>query len=141
MVDIEAIKQRIEEIQRRRSLLDDFVSMSYDEFSQDVNIYEAACRHLQVAVQACLDIAKQIIASNGFDRPEELKESFSILAKKNVITNDLAARLKDATGVRNILVHSYLDVDLNEIHKILKNDLKDFDDYVVQIGTYISNLK
>lgn len=137
MLDKEAIKQRIEEINRRRSFLEDYVGEIFEEFTQDANHYEAALRHLQVAIQACLDIGKHIIASKSFERPEELKQIFLVLGKKGIISQTLAEQLSEATGVRNILVHSYLEIDLHRIHRIIQEDLSDLDKFVDEIGEYL----
>ena len=137
MLDREAIRQRIEEIQRRRSFLEDYVGELLEEFTQDVAHYELALRHIQIAIQACLDIAKHIVAAKSFERPKELKETFLVLGKMKVISQDLAEKLSEATGVRNILVHSYLEVDLNEIYSHIQNDLPDFDKFVDEIGEYL----
>ena len=137
MLDREAIRQRIEEIQRRRSFLEDYVGESLEEFTQDVAHYELALRHIQIAIQACLDIAKHIVAAKSFKRPKELKETFLVLGKMKVLSLGLAEKLSEATGVRNILVHSYLEVDLHEIYKHIQNDLSDFDKFTDEIGEYL----
>lgn len=137
MLDKEAIKQRIEEIQRRRSFLEDYIGEPLEEFTQDVAHYELALRHIQIAIQACLDIGRHIIATKSFERPKELKEVFLVLGKKGIISQALAKRLSEATGVRNILVHSYLEVDLRRIHQIIQEDLPDLDKFVDEIGEYL----
>lgn len=139
MLDKLAVKQRVEEIQRRRSLLVDYKEMDFEEFSSNIKHYELAIRHLQVAIEACLDVAKMLISANGFDRPLDLRESFGVLAKKGVIKPDLAKRLTKAVGLRNIVVHSYPETDLNYIYEAIKNDLSDFDAFVESIENYLSS--
>lgn len=137
MLDREAIESRVSEIRRRRSFLEDYVGEPFEEFTEDVSRYEAALRHIQIAVQACLDIARHIIAVKRFGLPEEMRESFSVLAEQRVLSEGLAERLKYAASVRNILVHSYIDIDPQIIHKIIQEDLPDFEKFVDEIGEYL----
>lgn len=137
MLDQNAIRQRLEEIQRRRSFLEDFVGDLFEEFAADPSYYELALRHIQIAIQACLDIAKHIVAAKSFERPKKLKEVFLILGKQKIISENLAEKFSEATGMRNILVHSYLDVDLKRVHKVIQEDLGDFDQFVYEIGEYL----
>lgn len=137
MLDREAIGDRISEIRRRRSFLEDYMGEPFEEFTEDVSHYEAALRHIQIAVQACLDIARHIIAVKRFGLPEEMRESFSVLAEQGILSEGLAERLKHAASVRNILVHSYIDIDPQIIHKIIQEDLSDLERFVDEIGEYL----
>lgn len=137
MLDREAIGNRINEIRRRRSFLEDCVGEPFEEFTEDISHYEAALRHIQIAVQACIDIARHIIAVRRLGLPEEMRESFSVLAKHGILSEDLAERLTHAASVRNILVHSYIDVDPQIIHKIIQEDLPDLERFVDEIGQYL----
>lgn len=136
-VDREALENRLNEIRKRRSFLEDYVGMPKDEFISDRSKGELALRDLQVAIQACLDIAKHIVATANFRTPENVKEMFLILAENKIISKDLAKNLQNATGLRNILVHSYLDVDLEKVHEHLQKRLSDFDKFTKNIEGFL----
>lgn len=137
MIDKKAITERIHEIERRRSLLEDYKGMAYEEFSSDFSTYELAIRHLQVAIQSCIDIGKHIAAVKNFEPSPKSSQVFTILARHSVVGKDLAKRLNKAGGTRNVIVHSYLEVDLSVIYSIIKNDLPDFEQFVYEIGEYL----
>lgn len=137
MLDRAVIEDRIKEIRKRRKLLQEYAQMSFEKFSSELQIYELALRHLQVAIQACIDTGKHIAAVNNFEAPEKSSKIFSVLAKHKIIKRSLAERLNQAGGVRNILVHEYLGVDLKKIYEHLQKDLADFDQFVVEIGRYL----
>ncbi len=137
MLDREAIESRVSEIRRRRSFLEDYVGEPFEEFTEDISHYEAALRHIQIAVQACLDVARHIISVKRFGHPKEMRESFSVLAKQGILSEGLAERLTHAASVRNILVHSYIDIDPHIIHKIIQEDLPDLERFVDEIGEYL----
>lgn len=137
MLDRAVIEDRIKEVRKRRKLLEKYARMSLEKFSSDLEIYELALRHLQVVIQACIDIGKHIGAVKNFEAPEQSSKIFSVLAKHKIIDRDLAMRLNKAGGVRNILVHEYLGVDLKKIYEHLQEDLSDFDHFVIEIGKYL----
>lgn len=137
MIDLKAIENRIKEIERRRSLLEDYKEMTYEEFVSDLSIYELAIRHLQVAIQACIDIGTHIAAVKNLPDPSQASQVFTVLARNKIISQGLAERLNQAGGARNIIVHEYLDIDLSIIYKIIQNNLPDFEQFVYEIGEYL----
>ncbi|MGA9312164.1 MAG: DUF86 domain-containing protein [Pseudonocardiaceae bacterium] len=60
--------------------------------------------------------------------PEDYGSAFRDLAAVGILERDLADRLRLATGLRNVLVHAYLDVDPSRIwtHLGRLDDLEDF---------------
>jgi uncharacterized protein YutE (UPF0331/DUF86 family) len=52
------------------------------------------------------------------------RETFDLLGQSGTISEELAAELSDLAGFRNVLVHVYWDLNLDEIYSILQNDLK-----------------
>ncbi|HWB70833.1 MAG TPA: HepT-like ribonuclease domain-containing protein [Egibacteraceae bacterium] len=68
-------------------------------------------RHLQLANQSAIDIAMHVLAEDSAETPEDYGAAFTLLARHGVLDDNLANRLSLAAGLRNILVHGYLDVD------------------------------
>lgn len=77
-----------------------------------------------VSIQAAIDICTHLISQDGLRRPATYREGFEILAQAGLISGDLAADLSDLAGFRNVLVHIYWDLDIEEIYEILQNDLE-----------------
>jgi uncharacterized protein YutE (UPF0331/DUF86 family) len=139
MIDKKLIEDRIKEIRKRRKLLEKYQEMDFEEFSSDLEIYELALRHLQVMIQAAMDIGKHIAAVKNFEAPEKASKIFTILSDNSVINNDLAEELNKAGGARNIIVHEYLGINLQKIYHHIQTDLSDFDQFVVEIDKFISS--
>jgi len=67
--------------------------------------------------------------------PEEDKETFDILAKGEIISNELAIKLKDAKGMRNILSHQYGNVDDEIVFESITEELdKDVREFIKLLG-------
>jgi len=59
---------------------------------------------LQIAVQAALDAASHIVSDERLGEPRSDRELFDLLARAGFLGDDLAARLQDMAGFRNVLV-------------------------------------
>lgn len=112
-------------------------SADKETFVKDDLITSAAERNLEVAIQACLDIASHIVAQIALEKPQENKELFSILAKHNIIPGNLSKRLVLMSGLRNILAHEYLEIDEEKVYFSIKNDLDDIIEYVRVIELFL----
>ena len=94
-------------------------------------------RWLQMAIEACIDIASHAIASEGWAPPASGKDAFLILANHGWLTLALAQRLGRAAGMRNVLVHDYIAVDLSQLARVVENDLGDLREFAVNVATWL----
>lgn len=70
------------------------------------------CKYLFVtAIEGCIDAAQHVVASEGYRAPTDNADAMRLLARHDHLDHDLAERLAQAVGFRNILVHGYRDVD------------------------------
>ncbi len=139
MLDHNMIEDRLKEIRKRRELLEEYRLMDRDTFIDDLKTYELALRHLQVAIQTCIDVALHIAAVHNFEAPDQSSKIFTVLSQHDILDEDLAARLNQAGAVHNIIVHQYMGIDLSKIHQHLQTDLDDLDRFVVSIGQYLKS--
>jgi uncharacterized protein YutE (UPF0331/DUF86 family) len=58
-----------------------------------------------------------------------MAESFDQLRRQQVISEELASRMKKAVGFRNVAVHAYQDIDWRIVYSIITTRLGDFIDY------------
>ena len=85
--------------------------------------------NLQRAVQATIDLAAHVVASEGLGIPQELKEHFTLLEQSGILVPALAEHLKKMVGFRNIAVHEYQELDVSSLKSILTMNLKDLEDF------------
>ena len=65
---------------------------------------------------------------------EEYRDAIRLLGRSGYLKPDLAQKLIPMAGLRNILVHDYLDVDRDRIYNLLQDCLEDFEQFAIQIG-------
>lgn len=67
---------------------------------------------LQIAIQSVLDVASHIISDEHLGEPGTNREMVDLLERAGWVSSDLAVRLRNMVGFRNILVHGYETIDL-----------------------------
>ncbi len=71
--------------------------------------------YLQMALEAMLAVANQIIANERWRKPSTYREALDILAEGKVLKPELAKRLKPLVDLRNRLVHTYWKISKEEL--------------------------
>ena len=84
------------------------------------------------AIEAVLDVAHHILASELWGPPADSGDAVRLLGGHDVISTELAERLARATGLRNVLVHGYADVDDDIVVRSLA-DIGDLAAYIDQV--------
>ena len=111
VVDAEILRRRIDALLEYLRRLEPFRSLDRGAFAANPDVHHLAERYLHLAVESALDIANHVIADRDYEAPETYRDAFGILGAHGVVTGDLARRLQGWAGLRNILVHAYLDID------------------------------
>ena len=139
MLDTHRIRTRVEEIRKRILLLEqDFKTVPKEKFIDDEALNAAAERHLQVAIQACIDIANHLVSALGLERPkEETAEVFVTLSKENIIPANFVGTLDKIVGYRNVVVHDYLELDRNITYDNIQYHLLDLSKFAKYIEQFL----
>ncbi|MCL7412311.1 MAG: DUF86 domain-containing protein [ANME-2 cluster archaeon] len=125
MIDKETISAKFDIIEKDIEFLHEFKKMNEDEFLNDYKNIQSAKYSLLEIIEACIDISNHIVAAKMFGRVEEYREIFYVLGQRRVLDSDLASKLEDMAGFRNLLVHRYGDIDNVRVLEMIKNDLND----------------
>ncbi len=88
------------------------------------------------SIQIVIDVACHIAGKYNLGNPQNYKECIELLQKYEYIDANLADRLKSMIGLRNLLVHEYVGIDVEELYNFLRQ-LDDFKTFVKQIKRYI----
>lgn len=133
MVNVEVIKQRLNQLSTSLNKTERFKEISLEEFLRDDIIQDVVEYNLFIAINMMIDIATHIVVDNNIGNPETLGEAFSILNKEKYLNDDETKIYKNMVGLRNILSHEYLKIDKRIIYGILKNNLIDIKKFIVFI--------
>ena len=143
MLDTYRIKTRIEEIRKRIDVLEqNFKNIPESRFLKDYRLNAEAEHHLQVAIQACIDIASHIVAVFGLERAaEETYEVFESLAQENIIPKKFLPIMRAMTGYRNVVVHDYLSVKRRITYDNIQKRLPDLSKFAQYIEEFLEKQK
>lgn len=98
----------------------------------------AAERLIQVVVDLSVDINAHLVTSETGAAPRTGHESFLAVAAIGAISEDLAERLAPSAGLRNILVHRYVDIRTDLVAGAIPTVLDGFADYVRQTADWLA---
>ena len=119
-------------MKRYVDFLKSYKETSVEKLRSDYLLRSAIERNFHLALESALDVGEMIISIENFRRPEEYREVIEILGEEGVLSKEFAP----AAGFRNILVHRYTEVDLDELHRRLQN-LKDFDTFALSVAKFL----
>jgi uncharacterized protein YutE (UPF0331/DUF86 family) len=134
LVDRDALDRRLAKLEACVRELRRLAGTDRETFLRDVALQAQAERLLHLAAEACIDIAHHLIADRGWRTPGTYREAFEVLAAEGVLTPELSARMASWAGLRDVLVHLYLEVDHRMIHDAMTRDLHELDAFAAAIA-------
>jgi uncharacterized protein YutE (UPF0331/DUF86 family) len=127
LVDAESVSTRLDRLSQLLQELEDIRAAGHEAYKSDFRNRLAAAHAIQLAIQICIDIGAHLIAELGLEAPSEYRGIFESLRSAG-LEPQLAERMGKAAGMRNILVHGYLEVDDDAVWSALDrlDDLRRF---------------
>jgi uncharacterized protein YutE (UPF0331/DUF86 family) len=126
MVDEALILRKISQLDEYHKQIKEYENMNSAEYSNDWKVQRIVERTLQMMIEACVDITGHIIADKGYRTPTSYADAFKVLYEEDIVDRMLFSALEKMAKFRNIVVHSYDNIDGEIVVGILKNDLQDF---------------
>ena len=93
----------------------------------DMDKQDVFVLNLQRAIEAAIDIAAHISASEGLGLASAIKDNFRFLKEADIIDEPLLKKMQSMVGFRNIAVHDYQAIDVAVLKSILSCNLKDLE--------------
>ncbi|WP_352404666.1 type VII toxin-antitoxin system HepT family RNase toxin [Sporanaerobacter acetigenes] len=134
MINIEVIKQRLNQLSTSINKIERFKEISLEEFLKDDIIQDVVEYNLFIAINMMIDIATHIVVDNNMGSPETLGEAFNILNKEKYLNDEETKVYRNMVDLRNILSHEYINIDKKIIYSILKNNLIDIKKFVIFVN-------
>lgn len=124
MVDADSVFAKLARLDSLLGVLESAQERGKAAVTSDVHLQLEVERALQVSIQICIDIGAHLVSELGLKPAEDYQGVFASLGAHGTIDSDLADRLGDAAGLRNLLVHDYGEID----HARLWDSLGELDD-------------
>ncbi|MCB8985587.1 MAG: DUF86 domain-containing protein [Ardenticatenaceae bacterium] len=85
-------------------------------------------RLLELLVATATDILFHKLAEMDV-APDSYREAFRLAGEHGLLPRDLAERMQNAAGMRNVLVHLYEEIDYQILHDSIRPALQDFSQF------------
>lgn len=139
MVDLRRLRALLDRIGAEAAALRRLAAMTDGELAADPERMPGAKYRLQVAIEACIDAAEHVIASEGLRSPETYADAFTVLGEAGMLDPGLTTSLEDAARFRNLLVHQYGEIDDVRVREILRTRIGDLDRFRVAVARVASD--
>jgi uncharacterized protein YutE (UPF0331/DUF86 family) len=132
------IVAKLRELEKYARLLEKYKGHDVKDLESDLTLRGAVERYMQLSIEIVIEIGEMIIASEGFRKPETYREVIEILGEEGVLSKGFSKRFAPAAGFRNILVHRYGEIELQELYNHLQKDIRDFDEFARQVSVFLN---
>ncbi len=140
MPDRDIVLAKVAAIQRCLKRIKDVTGLKPDTLDE-LNVQDIFVLNLQRAVQATIDLATHIIASEGLGIPDTIKGNFVLLDDAGIINKRLSKKMQAMVEFGNIAIHDYQSIDVEILKSILAKHLKDLEDFYTAILKYFKFVK
>ncbi len=97
--------------------------------ADDPDLQDILVLNLSRAVRLCVDIGTHLVAELDSPPPDTMGQTFDFLAGAELLSAELAARLKKSVGFRNLAVHNYEELNWAIVHAIASRHREDFREF------------
>lgn len=129
---LDSLRDNLADLKRyRRRLVD-------GTLGRDRDVRHMVLHAMYVTIQSAIDVSNHLLAARGLARATTYASIFERLAEGDVLDRDLAERLADWASMRNVLAHLYPIVDYDRVERTLRDDLGDFDEFLVAVEALLT---
>ncbi|NHJ14012.1 MAG: DUF86 domain-containing protein [Candidatus Thorarchaeota archaeon] len=139
-LDEAVLKRRLSRILVEVESLKEARIPAFEEFRGSWSDIRAVERAMEIIAQAVIDVASHIVAQKRWGVPSTYRQTVLLLSTHGILPEDLTERLTDLIGMRNVLVHDYLDVDLRIVYDSVSMVIEDGPKFVRLVNDALKRL-
>lgn len=124
-IDHETIQTKLLRLEKNITFLDGYCAISQVDFLNDHTIQGAVLHYLVESIEIIVDIGNHLLAQQG-ESSATYRDVILYLGKHNIIPTEFAQAHADMAQFRNLVVHVYDTIDLEEVYKTLQEAVPTF---------------
>lgn len=136
MVNRDLLAAKLAELAERRERVRSHVPGAPEALAQDRDALDIVAFNLMLCVQACCDVASHLIADEGWASAQTLAQGFARLQEHGVITPKTSESLKRAVGLRNVVAHGYVGIDVEACYRAATAGLSDLEAFAQEVSAW-----
>lgn len=128
-------------LQLMGALLDRLEKIAPDDMAErspDDMVRLAVERIITQVVDIAVSVNQHLTVAELGRAAQTYRESFDLLAATGAIGPELAAKLGPSTGLRNILIHEYLETDTEILAASIPKALSGYREYIRHVARFVS---
>lgn len=134
----EGIIRRLEFVRVEMGDLEDYAGMDYQRYSRDRGARRIVERIAENVANACIDVAKIMLASEDSEVPETYREALLMLGKLGIVARDTSQAVAELARLRNVLAHQYLDLKWEAVERFIKTGPAVVEAFVEEVEGWLS---
>ena len=127
---LRALEENIAELRKFKK------RFSLKEIQNDKMIQWSLRYGLLESIQILIDLSCHLVSKYNLGNPTTYSECVEFLKTYGYIDDDLNTRLLGMIGLRNLLIHEYMAIDVNKLYDLL-NHVDDFIEFSRKISTIV----
>lgn len=136
-LDWRSLQSKLRQISELLSDLQAIGPVDLDRMRADRTARLAVERVLTLVVDLAVSINSHVAAVESGRAPDSYSASFPLAAEVGLIDKDLAEQLRPSTGLRNVLVHNYIDTDESVVVQAVSMAIDQYGRYVEQAARWL----
>lgn len=138
-LDTAAATGKLRAMRRLLDELDRLGLVDADRFARDYAIQLIVERIVSQLVDLAASVNSHILAVETGAPPPDVRRSFGAVASVGVISEELASALAPSAGLRNVLVHAYVDLDVALLVAAVPLATEQYGEYVRQVARWLAD--
>lgn len=136
--DADVVQSRLRVMAELLVDLQDIGDIDHGRLESERLLRHAVERILSQLVEMAMSMNTHVAATILGEAPTTYKSSFALATKAGLIGADLAARLAPSVGLRNVLAHEYVTIDLQIVADAVEPARRDYGAYVTAASRWLS---
>jgi len=111
---------------------------SFEDFTADEDRRDLTVHHLRIALECVLDICRHFLAVKGVSLQElDTTNLIELAGGKGLLPAPFAHRIRGMAGMRNAIVHAYVNLNYRAIYEMVLHRLGDVDEFGRHVLRYL----
>jgi uncharacterized protein YutE (UPF0331/DUF86 family) len=129
--------ERLEQLEKNIFELEKFKSdLSIGDIKDNIRLQWSLRYGLFESVQIVIDLSCHLSSYYNLGNPKTYSDCVELLVEHNYLSKTLGEKLIGMIGLRNILIHEYVKIEMERLYSLL-NNLEDFKAFVSEIREII----
>jgi uncharacterized protein YutE (UPF0331/DUF86 family) len=141
MIDRDLVRRKLSRLNMYLDKLAPIAARTFKDYVSDFYLKFSGERLIQLIVECASDINNHVVLELKQRPPEDYASSFIRAAEVGLISRELADLLKGSGGMRNIIVHEYIEIDDKKVFDVLPKAISGFKKYIKQVDRFLDKVE